>query len=87
MSVERASRVIGGTKQQDNEREVKKDAASKVKDASVLSHGYIGSIPIAEKLGVDYPFPPHLEYVYCVLLISDDFCYHISSALLFSSSG
>ncbi|CAN1813837.1 U11/U12 small nuclear ribonucleoprotein 65 kDa protein [Linum perenne] len=25
---------------------------------------YLGSEPIAPKLGVDYPFPPHLEYAY-----------------------
>lgn len=65
MYVERASRV---TDQRDSEREVRKDAASMVKDASAPSHRYTGNgihagDPIAEKLGVDYPFPPHLEYV------------------------
>lgn len=72
LSVERASKGIEGTKQQDNEREVRKDPSSMVKDASApkgSSHNYAGSDihanePIAQKLGVDYPFPPHLEYAY-----------------------
>lgn len=59
MSVERAT---GSSRQQDNEAQVSKDAPSVVKDASAPSHRYSG-VPIAEKLGVDYPFPPHLEYV------------------------
>ncbi|KAH6755478.1 RNA-binding family protein [Perilla frutescens var. hirtella] len=72
LSVERASKAIEGTKQQDSERVVRKDATSMVTDASApkgSSHDYTGSNihatePIAEKLGVDYPFPPHLEYAY-----------------------
>ncbi|KAL1554528.1 U11/U12 small nuclear ribonucleoprotein 65 kDa protein [Salvia divinorum] len=62
MSVERANKVEG-TKQQDKEREVRKDAASVVKDASVGSSTH-ASEPIAQKLGIEYPFPPHLEYAY-----------------------
>lgn len=54
--------MIEGSKQQDNETQVSNDATSVVKDASAPSHRYTGD-PIAEKLGVDYPFPPHLEYV------------------------
>ncbi|KAH6777119.1 RNA-binding family protein [Perilla frutescens var. frutescens] len=72
LSVERASKAIEGTKQQDSERVVRKNATSMVKDASApkgSSHDYTGSNihatePIAEKLGVDYPFSPHLEYAY-----------------------
>lgn len=70
LSVERASKVNGDTKQQENETDTKKDATLS-SDASVTKGstdnykgGYLHSRePIAEKLGVDYPFPPHLEYV------------------------
>lgn len=68
LSVERASEVTEGTKQQDSERVVRKDATSMVKDASApkgSGHNFVdASEPVAEKLGVDYPFPPHLEYAY-----------------------
>ncbi|XP_047939468.1 U11/U12 small nuclear ribonucleoprotein 65 kDa protein [Salvia hispanica] len=62
MSVERANKGEG-TKQKDNEREVREDAASVVKDVSVGSSTH-ASEPIAQKLGIEYPFPPHLEYAY-----------------------
>ena len=39
----------------------------KVKDGS-RSASLVAAEPIAEKLGVNYPFPPHLEYVLCLLL-------------------
>lgn len=66
MSVERANKGEG-TKQKDNEREVREDAASVVKDVSVGSSTH-ASEPIAQKLGIEYPFPPHLEYVLLSLL-------------------
>ncbi|XP_042000282.1 U11/U12 small nuclear ribonucleoprotein 65 kDa protein-like isoform X2 [Salvia splendens] len=62
MSVERANKGEW-TKQHDNEREVRKDAASVVKDVSSGS-STLASEPIAQKLGIEYPFPPHLEYAY-----------------------
>lgn len=70
LSVERASKVTEGTKQQEGERDSTKDFTS-LNDPSVskgsnddYKGGYIhSSEPIAEKLGVDYPFPPNLEYV------------------------
>ncbi|KAK6118697.1 hypothetical protein DH2020_047554 [Rehmannia glutinosa] len=73
LSVERASKVIEDPKHQESETQTRKDhATSMMKDASVSRcfsdnprGGYIhASEPIAEKLGVDYPFPPHLEYAY-----------------------
>ncbi|KAL8521198.1 hypothetical protein ACS0TY_011659 [Phlomoides rotata] len=71
LSVERATKVIEDTKQHEGERDTKKDATS-LNDASVTKGsndnykgGYVHSRePVAEKLGVDYPFPPHLEYAY-----------------------
>lgn len=71
LSVERASKVIEDTQHQESQRQTRKDVTSMVKDASVpkgstdnYRGGYIhASEPVAEKLGVAYPFPPHLEYV------------------------
>ncbi|GFQ01850.1 U11/U12 small nuclear ribonucleoprotein 65 kDa protein [Phtheirospermum japonicum] len=63
LSVERASKVIDALKiKQEGETQTRK-----VKDAPDNSRGssYIyATEPIAGKLGVDYPFPPHLEYAY-----------------------
>ncbi|GER42393.1 RNA binding protein [Striga asiatica] len=72
LSVERASKVAENTKHQERGKEIRKDSTSNMKDSSVPKGssdnqraGYIhASQPIAEKLGVDYPFPPHLEYAY-----------------------
>lgn len=83
LSVERASKETEVTKQQGNEREVRKDPTSMVTDASApkgSSHNYAGSNmhasePIAEKLGLGYPFPPHLEYVLLLCFWIDDFCF------------
>ncbi|KAL6006482.1 hypothetical protein ACLOJK_037436 [Asimina triloba] len=75
LSVERAGKLSDGKNQQ-NDMQPGKDpslpSASLLKDAQVpgdLSKGSIaGSVlaaePIAPKLGVDYPFPRHLEYAY-----------------------
>lgn len=74
LAVERASKVAGGTKHQDNETQTNKNAASIMKDSATQGYsdssrgGYNHSRePIAEKLGLDYPFPPHLEYVILLL--------------------
>ncbi|KAL0365755.1 UNVERIFIED_CONTAM: U11/U12 small nuclear ribonucleoprotein [Sesamum angustifolium] len=72
LSVERASKVIEDTKHKKSETQIRKDTNSMMKDASVpkvsSDHPRGGhchaSEPIAEKLGVDYSFPPHLEYAY-----------------------
>lgn len=71
LSVERASKVIEDTKHKKSETQTRKDTDSMMKDASVpkvsTDHSRGGhshaSEPIADKLGVDYPFPLHLEYV------------------------
>ncbi|KAI3446348.1 hypothetical protein Pfo_003013 [Paulownia fortunei] len=61
LSVERASKVTEDTKHQESETQTRNPKGSN--DSS--RGGYIHtSEPIAEKLGVDYPFPPHLEYAY-----------------------
>ncbi|GFP97807.1 U11/U12 small nuclear ribonucleoprotein 65 kDa protein [Phtheirospermum japonicum] len=65
LSVERASKVIDALKiKQEGETQTRK-----VNDPSVPGDNSRGlythaSEPIAGKLGVDYPFPPHLEYAY-----------------------
>ncbi|KAK4436855.1 U11/U12 small nuclear ribonucleoprotein [Sesamum alatum] len=72
LSVKRASKVIEDTKHRKSETETRKDTNAMMKDASapkVSSDNSRGgyshaSEPIAGKLGVDYPFPPHLEYAY-----------------------
>ncbi|KAJ8762756.1 hypothetical protein K2173_017571 [Erythroxylum novogranatense] len=69
LSVERATKR--NQEKQSEEKDLK-SPSSLAKDASVnrvlsegLKSGSIpGSEPIAPRLGVDYPFPPHLEYAY-----------------------
>ncbi|XP_070051013.1 U11/U12 small nuclear ribonucleoprotein 65 kDa protein-like [Nicotiana tomentosiformis] len=50
------------------EPRIVEDSVSLINDATAKEFGggsrrgpYPGSEPIAERLGVDYPFPPHLE--------------------------
>uniref|UniRef100_A0A5B7CBE0 Putative RNA-binding family protein isoform 1 n=1 Tax=Davidia involucrata TaxID=16924 RepID=A0A5B7CBE0_DAVIN len=72
LSVERASKPTENNKHQQSEAQLGKHSTSSMKDATVkknLSEGpklgsFPASEPIAERLGVDYPFPPHLEYAY-----------------------
>ncbi|XP_022718968.1 LOW QUALITY PROTEIN: U11/U12 small nuclear ribonucleoprotein 65 kDa protein-like [Durio zibethinus] len=75
LSVERASKPSEDNKPQKTGVQLAKDfpqSASLVKDANLtqdLTQGSrSGSIPASEpialRLGVDYPFPPHLEYAY-----------------------
>lgn len=75
LSVERASRPTENSKNQ-CETQVKKESTSSTNDAPLgkdpCAEAKIGSLlgsePIAERLGVDYPFPPHLEYVlFCTI--------------------
>ncbi|CAH9127474.1 unnamed protein product [Cuscuta epithymum] len=71
LSVERASKRTEADKQhqqsvrgtgKDSINLIKDSASYKERDGSSLS--YLRNEPIAERLGVDYPFPPHLEYAY-----------------------
>ncbi|XVF06518.1 hypothetical protein REPUB_Repub06bG0055300 [Reevesia pubescens] len=75
LSVERASKPSEENKPQQTGVELGKDfpqSASLVKDAHLTRDPNQGSRsgsipsrdPIAPRLGVDYPFPPHLEYAY-----------------------
>lgn len=72
LSVERASNVIEETKHEERETKTRENAPSMMRSASApkyFSENSKGNSdhaaePIAEKLGVDYPFPPHLEYAY-----------------------
>ncbi|KAL0422995.1 UNVERIFIED_CONTAM: U11/U12 small nuclear ribonucleoprotein [Sesamum latifolium] len=72
LSVERASKAIEDTKHKKSETQTRKDTDSMMKDASVpkvsSDHSRGGhshaSEPIAEKLGVDYPFPPILSFAF-----------------------
>lgn len=71
LSVERANKTSENNKHQQAAAQSVKHSSSMTKDAPVtrdLNAGSkLGSFPtsepIAERLGVDYPFPPHLEYV------------------------
>ncbi|KAF7140770.1 hypothetical protein RHSIM_Rhsim06G0113900 [Rhododendron simsii] len=70
LSVERANRTSENNKHQQAAAQSVKHSSSMTKDAPVtrdLNAGSkLGSFPtsepIAERLGVDYPFPPYLEY-------------------------
>ncbi|XP_058218185.1 U11/U12 small nuclear ribonucleoprotein 65 kDa protein [Rhododendron vialii] len=72
LSVERANKTSENNKHQQAAAQSVKHSSSMTKDAPVtrdLNAGSkLGSFPtsepIAERLGVDYPFPPHLEYAY-----------------------
>ncbi|XP_027091787.1 U11/U12 small nuclear ribonucleoprotein 65 kDa protein [Coffea eugenioides] len=70
--VERACKSMKDKKSQEDENKKRSDLDSLIEDAAVGKHqreGFkLGSLltsePIAERLGVDYPFPPYLEYAY-----------------------
>lgn len=70
LSVERAGKALSDNKNKQSEGHSTQDStiapASLLKGAPITSNiakGNIpGSEPIAARLGVDYQFPPHLEY-------------------------
>ncbi|OVA03907.1 RNA recognition motif domain [Macleaya cordata] len=76
LSVERASKQTSDNKNLQSEAQFGKDTsclpASLIKDANftgnVTKGANPGSLPVGEpiaaRLGVEYPFPPHLEYAY-----------------------
>ncbi|PIA60549.1 hypothetical protein AQUCO_00300203v1 [Aquilegia coerulea] len=72
ITVERANKLSPSEKNQQGEAPHGKDSsffpASLNKDASVAANLTKGANPVGEpiapSLGVDYPFPPHLEYAY-----------------------
>ncbi|KAI3823312.1 hypothetical protein L1987_04747 [Smallanthus sonchifolius] len=72
LSVERATKSPHDTRSQQNNPTEGNDAMSSRDDANAATDLKQESIlkslptlePIAEKLGVEYPFPPHLEYAY-----------------------
>lgn len=62
LSVERASKPRETRKIQEKESRTENDPAA-IDDKSRLG-SYLAGEPIAQRLGVNYPFPPHLEYVF-----------------------
>lgn len=67
LSVQPAIKQVGKRKSQDKESGIGNDSTSFTKltdDEKSRVGSYIAREPIAERLGVDYPFPPHLEYAY-----------------------
>lgn len=72
LSVERATNQTEHNRCQQSEPQLGSDSTSLIKDATTakdLREGsklgsFPASEPIAQRLGVDYPFPPHLEYAY-----------------------
>ncbi|CAL5343031.1 unnamed protein product [Camellia sinensis] len=72
LSVERANKPTENNKNQQGAGQSGKHSSSLTKDSTPnrdLNEGsklgsFSASDPIAERLGVDYPFPPHLEYVF-----------------------
>ncbi|KAI3989519.1 hypothetical protein MKX01_035281 [Papaver californicum] len=76
LSVERANKPTLGNKNPQNETQFGKDSScspgSLLKDVNLTGNvtkgASLGSLPtgepIAARLGVEYPFPPHLEYAY-----------------------
>lgn len=76
LAVERANKSIERDKYRQSEPRIVEDSVSLINDATAKEFGggsrrgpYPGSEPIAERLGVDYPFPPHLEYVFSYFMI------------------
>lgn len=71
LSVERASKPaehnaqVGGESEKCTPKSLTKDttATRDTQEEHTVDSQYAAE-PIAEKLGVDYPFPPHLEYAY-----------------------
>lgn len=67
LSVQPATKQVEKRKSQDKENRTENDSSSFTKDTidekSRLG-SYIAREPIAERLGVDYPFPPNLEYAF-----------------------
>lgn len=68
LSVERASKPPHDTKSHQNKPTSGNDAVSSKDDSGLAKSSKQDSLPavepIAEKLGVEYPFPPNLEYAY-----------------------
>ncbi|XP_028078532.1 U11/U12 small nuclear ribonucleoprotein 65 kDa protein isoform X1 [Camellia sinensis] len=72
LSVERANKPTENNKNQQGAGQSGTHSSSLTKDSTPnrdLNEGsklgsFSASEPIAERLGVDYPFPPHLEYAY-----------------------
>ncbi|XP_076960824.1 U11/U12 small nuclear ribonucleoprotein 65 kDa protein-like isoform X2 [Bidens hawaiensis] len=72
LSVERANKPSNDTRSQQNNPMAGNDATSAKDDDTAATdlkkESMMKSLPtlepIAEKLGVEYPFPPHLEYAY-----------------------
>ncbi|XP_059647288.1 U11/U12 small nuclear ribonucleoprotein 65 kDa protein isoform X2 [Cornus florida] len=72
LSVERASKPTESNERQQSEHQSGKHSTSLMKDSTMSKDLGVGtklgsvtvSEPIAKRLGVDYPFPPHLEYAY-----------------------
>ncbi|XP_028113200.1 U11/U12 small nuclear ribonucleoprotein 65 kDa protein-like [Camellia sinensis] len=72
LSVERANKPTENNKNQQGAGQSGKHSSSLTNDSTPnrdLNEGsklgsFSASDPIAERLGVDYPFPPHLEYVF-----------------------
>ncbi|KAL2490571.1 U11/U12 small nuclear ribonucleoprotein 65 kDa protein [Abeliophyllum distichum] len=71
LSVERARDLIEDRKRQEREPQTRKDFvstnnatfATDLSDSSGRDSAHARE-PISQKLGVEYPFPPHLEYAY-----------------------
>lgn len=70
LSVERARELVEDRKHQEREPQTRKDVvltnnSSFVTDLNDSSRrdSVHAREPISQKLGVEYPFPPHLEYV------------------------
>ncbi|KAL9241934.1 hypothetical protein vseg_015986 [Gypsophila vaccaria] len=71
LAVERASKHseknknFGGESEKKSQGHMVKDATQSIDIKEILMPGHqLRAEPIAEKLGVNYPFPPHLEYAY-----------------------
>lgn len=78
LSVHPATKQVEKRKFQDKENRTENDSPSFPKD-TIDEKSRLGSYaarePIAERLGVDYPFPPHLEYAFnSIIFFSYLFC-------------
>lgn len=79
LAVERASRSTEIDKTTQNEHRTGDGYAAAKEFGGASREGpYPGSEPIAERLGVDYPFPPHLEYDFSCLFLNNFFIFYLS---------
>lgn len=82
LSAERANPIDNGEKssgaQQGKDSKTSVVNVTKSVDEDTKSAGLPTPQPIADRLGVDYPFPPHLEYASISYFATISACYFVA---------